>query len=61
MMNKKDKETYWEKEQRTRPKMDWKNAGFSKAEKKEMAARKLAETKKKNKSSKFQIPASPTN
>jgi hypothetical protein len=31
--------TYWEKEESTRSKMDWKNAGFSPAEKKAKAKR----------------------
>lgn len=55
------KETYWEKEERTRNPKDWRNAGFSAAEKKAMAAQKLAEAKKRSKKSKFMIPASPTN
>jgi hypothetical protein len=45
--------------------MDYRNAGFSPAEKKAMAARKLAEAKSKvikptMKNGKFVIPASPT-
>lgn len=31
--------TYWEKEEKSRDKMDWRNAGFSPAEKKAMAKR----------------------
>ena len=56
---------YWKKEEATRDKMDYRNAGYSAAEKKAMAARKLAEAKKKvnkptMKNGKFVIPASPT-
>lgn len=59
MANKKP--TYWQKEEATRSKMDYRNAGFSPAEKKAMVARKLAEAKKKNaKASSRLIPASPT-
>lgn len=56
------KPTYWEKEEKSRPKMDWKNAGFSKAElaAKKLAAAKVAAAKAANTKKKFQIPASPT-
>lgn len=55
------KPTYWEKEEKSRSKMDYRNAGYSPAEKKVMAARKLAEAKKKTmkptmKNGKFVIP-----
>lgn len=54
------KPTYWEQEEKTRDKMDYRNAGFSKAElaAKKVAAAKAAKAKMAKK--KFQIPASPT-
>jgi hypothetical protein len=58
---------YWEKEEKSRPKMDWRNAPDSaavatkrRAEAKKAAAKKLAE-KKKSKMKSGMIPASPTN
>lgn len=62
--------TYWEEEEKKRDKMDWRNAGFSAAEKKAMAkkaaAKKMAAKKSKvhkptMKNGKFVIPKSPTN
>lgn len=61
--------TYWEEEEKKRDKMDYRNAGYSAAEKKAMAkraaAKKMAEMKKKTfkptmKNGKYVIPASPT-
>jgi len=37
--------TYWEKEEKSRDKMDWRNAGFSPAEKKAMAKRNALKKK----------------
>jgi hypothetical protein len=50
---------YWKKEEANRNPKEWSNAGFSAAEKKAMAAKKMAEMKSKAKKT-FKIPASPT-